>query len=41
MTPAEVSTPSETEVQVKRSFQAPAQLVWRAYTEPDFSKRPV
>lgn len=34
MKPAEVSTPSDREVLVKRSFDAPVDLVWRAYTEP-------
>lgn len=39
MKPAEASLPSETEVLVKRSFDAPARLVWRAYTEPDLFRR--
>lgn len=39
MKPAEVSTPSDQEVLVKRSFDAPATLVWRAYTEPDLMRR--
>jgi uncharacterized protein YndB with AHSA1/START domain len=39
MKPAEVSTPSDQEVLVKRSFDAPAHLVWRAYTEPDLMRR--
>ena len=39
MKPAEVSTPSEQEVLIKRSFDAPAPLVWRAYTEPDLMRR--
>ena len=39
MKPAEVSTPSDTEVLVKRSFDAPVKLVWRAYTEPDLMRR--
>ncbi len=34
MKPAEVSTPSDREVLVKRSFDAPVQLVWQAYTDP-------
>jgi hypothetical protein len=33
MKPAEASLPSDTEVLVKRSFDAPARLVWRAYME--------
>lgn len=39
MKPAEASLPSDTEVLVKRSFDAPAQLVWRAYMEPDLMRR--
>ena len=39
MKPAVASTPSDTEVLVKRSFDAPAQLVWKAYTEPDLLRR--
>ncbi len=39
MKPAEVSTPSDREVQVKRSFDAPVDLVWRAYTEPALIRR--
>jgi uncharacterized protein YndB with AHSA1/START domain len=32
MKPAEVSTPSDREVLVQRSFAAPVNLVWQAYT---------
>ena len=39
MKPAEVSTPSDREVQVKRSFEAPAKLVWQAYSEPALMRR--
>ena len=39
MKPAEASLPSDTEVLVKRSFDAPVQLVWRAYIEPDLMRR--
>lgn len=39
MKPAEASLPSETEVLVTRSFDAPAALVWRAYMEPDLLRR--
>lgn len=39
MKPAEASLPSDTEVLVKRSFDAPAGLVWRAYMEPDLFRR--
>lgn len=34
MKPAEVSTPTDRHVLVKRSFTAPAHLVWQAYTDP-------
>lgn len=39
MKPAEVSTPSEQEVLIKRSFDAAVDLVWQAYTEPDLMRR--
>ena len=39
MKPAEVSTPSDREVLVKRSFDAPVNLVWQAYTEPALMRR--
>lgn len=39
MKPAETSLPSETEVVVKRSFDAPVNLVWRAYMEPALMRR--
>src|SRR5215468_11303575 len=39
MKPAEASLPSDTEVLVKRSFDAPVKLVWRAYMEPDLLRR--
>ena len=39
MKPAEVSTPSDQEVLIKRSFDASAPLVWRAYTEPALMRR--
>lgn len=39
MKPADVSTPSDREVLVKRSFDAPVKLVWRAYTEPELMRR--
>ncbi|HEY2827199.1 MAG TPA: SRPBCC family protein [Pirellulales bacterium] len=39
MKPAEASTPSDTEVLVKRSFDTPAKLVWQAYTEPELVRR--
>ena len=39
MTPAKATTPSDTEVRVSRAFNAPARLVWRAYTEPELMQR--
>lgn len=39
MKPAEASLPSDTEVQVKRRFDAPVAQVWRAYMEPDLMRR--
>jgi uncharacterized protein YndB with AHSA1/START domain len=36
---AEVTLPSDREVQVKRSFRAPRALVYRAYTEPELVRR--
>lgn len=39
MKPAEAILPSETEVEVKRSFDAPVNLVWRAYMEPELLRR--
>ena len=39
MKSAEVSTPSDREVLVKRSFDAPVNLVWQAYTEPELMRR--
>lgn len=39
MKPAEVSTPSDQEVLIKRGFDATADLVWRAYTEPELMRR--
>ena len=39
MKPAEVSMPSDREVLVKRSFNAPVDMVWQAYTEPALMRR--
>ncbi|MCC6824547.1 MAG: SRPBCC family protein [Acidobacteria bacterium] len=39
MKPAEASLPSDTDVLVKRSFDAPAEMVWRAYMEADLLRR--
>ena len=39
MEKAQVSTPSDREVQVVRSFDAPRALVYRAYTEPALMQR--
>ena len=37
--PVEVSLPSDTEVRIARSFNAPRNLVWGAHTEPELVKR--
>ena len=39
MNPTEVSTPSDREVLIKRTFDAPVDLVWQAYTEPALLRR--
>lgn len=39
MQEAEVSLPSDREVQVTRSFKGPRALVYRAYTEPELLRR--
>jgi uncharacterized protein YndB with AHSA1/START domain len=36
---AQVTLPSDREVQVERSFRAPKALVYRAYTEPEIVRR--
>lgn len=35
----EVTTPSEREIRMTRTFDAPRRLVWRAWTEPELCKR--
>lgn len=37
--PAEVTTPSEREVRVTRTFNAPRQLVWDAHTKPELVRK--
>ncbi len=37
--PLQASTPSDREVRVVRSFDAPRQLVWDAYTKPELVKK--
>lgn len=39
MKSAEISMPSDTSVLVKRSFDAPVELVWRSYVEPELFAR--
>lgn len=39
MKPSQTSTPDDTSVVVKRSFAAPVNLVWDAYTEPELLRR--
>lgn len=36
---AAVTLPSDSEVEVRRSFRAPRELVYRAYTEPGLTRR--
>jgi uncharacterized protein YndB with AHSA1/START domain len=36
---AVVTLPTDTQILITRAFDAPARLVWRAYTEPDLVKR--
>jgi len=36
---AVVTLPSDTQILITRAFDAPARLVWRAYTEPELVKR--
>ena len=38
-TPAEVTSPSDREVRVTRTFEAPRQLVWDAHTRPELVSR--
>ena len=37
--PHKLSTPSDREIKVERIFDAPRDLVWRAFTEPDLIAR--
>ncbi len=39
MGPLTLTTPSATQIKVVRHFDAPAAMVWRAFTEPDLIKR--
>lgn len=39
MKPAEVTMPSDLEVLVNRSFDAPVDLVWQAYSDPALMRR--
>jgi uncharacterized protein YndB with AHSA1/START domain len=34
-----MTTPAATQIQIKRSFQAPRSLVWRAFSEPELVKQ--
>jgi uncharacterized protein YndB with AHSA1/START domain len=36
---AEVTLPSDTQIMIRREFDAPARLVWKAYTTPELIKR--
>lgn len=37
--PLEITTPSDTEIVIVRSFDAPRELVWQCYTRPELLKR--
>jgi uncharacterized protein YndB with AHSA1/START domain len=37
--PVDVSTPSDREIRVARSFDAPAELVWDCHTKPELLRR--
>ncbi|MBU1378605.1 MAG: SRPBCC family protein [Alphaproteobacteria bacterium] len=37
--PVDVSTPSDREIRVARTFDAPAELVWDCHTKPDLIRR--
>jgi len=39
MKPAEVSLQSDTEIRIERTFSAPIEKVWRAFTEPKLVSR--
>ena len=34
-----MTTPTDTTIEIRRSFDAPGRVVWRAHTEPDLVKR--
>lgn len=39
MNPLRMTTPTDTTIEIIRSFAAPRSLVWRAHTEPELVKR--
>lgn len=39
MRPLFMTTPTDTTIEITRSFNAPVSMVWRAHTEPDLVKR--
>lgn len=39
MIPLLMTTPTDTTIEITRSFSAPLSMVWRAHTEPDLVKR--
>ncbi|GAA0541902.1 SRPBCC family protein [Paractinoplanes ferrugineus] len=39
MASAKVTLPSDTQILITREFDAPRDLIWRAYTEPELIKR--
>ncbi|MCC5991337.1 MAG: SRPBCC family protein [Rhodobacteraceae bacterium] len=39
MKPLRLTTPTDTTIEITRSFDAPVSIVWRAHTEPDLVRR--
>lgn len=39
MKPLSMTTPTDTTIEITRSFDAPISMVWRAHTEPELVKR--
>lgn len=39
MKPLRMTTPTDTTIEITRSFDAPVSMVWRAHTEPELVKR--
>lgn len=39
MIPLRMTTPTDTTIEITRSFDAPVSMIWRAHTEPNLVKR--